>query len=43
MHAWHTDVLEINTKEENLLSVTKRRTLLDVSHLYGVSCLSISL
>lgn len=43
MHAWHTDVLEINTKEENLLSVTKRCTLLDVSHLYGVSCLSISL
>ena len=43
MHAWHTDVLEINIKEENLLSVTKRWTLLDVSHLYGVSYLSISL
>lgn len=43
MHAWHTDVLEINIKDENLLSVTKRCTLLDVSHLYGVSCLSISL
>lgn len=43
MYAWHTDVLEINIKEENLLSVTKRCTLLDVSHLYGVSYLSISL
>ena len=43
MHAWHTDVLEINIKEENLLPVAKRCTLLDVSHLYGVSYLSISL
>lgn len=43
MHAWHTEVLEINKKEENLLSETKRCTLLDASHLYGVSYLSISL
>lgn len=43
MHAWHTDVLEINIKKENLLSVTKRCTLLDVSdcmvyHTYLFSC-----
>ena len=43
MHAWHTNVLEINIKEENLLCVTERCTLLNLSHLYGVSYLSISL